>query len=208
MGYAAQAKHSPFGWDDVSWDQDRIRVPSPKAEHHPGGECRWIPLFPQLRPILNSAWDEAQPGDEFVISRYRGLTVNLRTQIEKIINRAGLTPWPKLFHNLRATRETELALRLPIHIVCEWIGSSQAVVTKHYLQGTDEHFAEASKIAVGPTKVAQKSAQQHDAIRTDQQTEKTACKKSRKKSESLRSRATLCRCIQCSLLDSNQQPTD
>jgi integrase len=169
-------------WDDVKWDQDRIRVPSPKTEHHPGGECRWIPMFPELRPILNAAWDEAKPGDEFVISRYRGLTVNLRTQLEKIINRAGLTPWPKLFHNLRATRETELAQQFPIHVVCEWIGNSQAVATKHYLQVTDEHFAEAAKVGAGPTKVAQNPAQQaHAATRTDQQAEKTADRKARKK---------------------------
>ncbi len=40
---------------------------------------------------------------------------------------------------------TELAERFPIHVDCEWIGNSQAVATKHYLQTTDEHFAKAIK---------------------------------------------------------------
>jgi hypothetical protein len=34
---------------------------------------------------------------------------NLRTQFERIVKRTGLTPWPKLFHAMRASRETELA---------------------------------------------------------------------------------------------------
>ena len=35
-----------------------------------------------------------------------------------------------------------------MHVVCEWIGNSQAVAAKHYLQVTDEHFLQASKEAV------------------------------------------------------------
>jgi hypothetical protein len=62
-----------------------------------------------LRPYLEAAWDEAALGTEFVITRYRDTNSNLRTHLERIIELAGLTPWPKLFQNLRATRETELA---------------------------------------------------------------------------------------------------
>ena len=48
--------------------------------------------------------------------------------------------WPKLFQNLRSTRETELAEELPMHVVCSWIGNSKAVAAKHSLQTTDDHF--------------------------------------------------------------------
>ncbi len=41
-------------WQDVDWEAERIRVPSPKTEHHPGKESRAIPLFPELRPYLVS----------------------------------------------------------------------------------------------------------------------------------------------------------
>lgn len=54
-----------------------------------------------------------------------------------------MTPWPKLFQNLRSTRETELAETFPLHVVCSWIGNTQSVVAKHYLQVTDEHFKKA-----------------------------------------------------------------
>jgi hypothetical protein len=83
-----------------------------------------------------------------IITRYRGDDTNLRTQLQKIIKRAGLTPWPKLWQNLRSTRQTELAETYPMHVVCQWIGNSQAVAAKHYLQVTDEHYLQASKEAV------------------------------------------------------------
>ena len=51
--------------------------------------------------------------------------------------------WPKLFQNLRSTRETELAEQYPIHVICAWIGNSPAVAAKHYLQVTEDHFKKA-----------------------------------------------------------------
>jgi hypothetical protein len=40
-----------------------------------------------------------------------------------------------------------LAEEFPIHVVCDWIGNTQAVATKHYLQTTDEHFTRATEKA-------------------------------------------------------------
>src|SRR5262249_52977110 len=60
--------------------------------------------------------------------------------LARIIRRAGLTPWPKLCNNLRASRETELAEQFPMHVVCAWIGNTERVAAKHYLQVTEEHF--------------------------------------------------------------------
>ncbi len=76
-------------------------------------------------------------------TRYRDRNANLRTQFLRIIKRAGPSAWPKLFHNLRASRQTELTARFPLHVVCEWIGNSAAIASKHYLQVTEDHFAEA-----------------------------------------------------------------
>ena len=56
---------------------------------------------------------------------------------------SALKAWPKLFQNLRATRETELAETFPLHVVCAWLGNSRPVAIKHYLQVTDEHFRKA-----------------------------------------------------------------
>ena len=102
-----------------------------------------MPLFPELRPHLEAAWDPAAEGAEFVIVRHRDSNVNLRTQRLRIIAKAGLTAWPKLFQNLRSTRETELAETYPLHVVVSWLGNSQLIAAKHYLQVTDDHFAQA-----------------------------------------------------------------
>tara|TARA_R110002072_G_scaffold273413_2_gene434338 strand:- start:82900 stop:83307 length:408 start_codon:yes stop_codon:yes gene_type:complete len=73
----------------------------------------------------------------------KGLPTNLEPQFGKIIKRAGLKPWPKVFHNLRASRETELADEYLIQVVCDWIGNSPQVASCHYLQTTEEHFKKA-----------------------------------------------------------------
>jgi len=56
----------------------------------------------------------------------------------------GPEPWPKLFQNLRSTRETEPTEKWPEHVVCVWIGNSRSVAREHYLQVTDERFAQAT----------------------------------------------------------------
>ncbi len=127
-------------WQDVDWARSRITVHSPKTEHHAGHESREIPIFPELRPYLEAARDQAEPGAVHPVVSYRDATQNLRTQFERIIKRAGLKPWPKLFQNLRSSRETELAEKFPIQVVTSWIGNSEAVAKKHYLQVTDAHF--------------------------------------------------------------------
>ena len=162
-GLRCPSEHLQLKWGDVDWAKSRIVVHSPKTEHHPNGESRVIPIFPELRPYLVEVFDQAvlEGGDvrnQSVITRYRERNCNLRTQLERIIGRAGLEPWPKLFQNLRSTRETELAEDWPIHVVCAWIGNSQAVAKKHYLQVTEDHLAKAARQP--DQEAAQKQAQQ------------------------------------------------
>jgi hypothetical protein len=55
-------------------------------------------------------------------------------------------PWPRLFHNLRASRQTELMQNLPIHVVCEWLGNSRLIAQEHYLRVTETDFEAATRI--------------------------------------------------------------
>src|SRR5207247_9674305 len=91
-------------------------------------------------PHLEEALQAAEPGTVHVITRYRDATANLRTELERIIKRAGLEWWDRVWHNLRASRQNELAAVYPIHIVCRWIGNSALIANKHYLSGTDDYF--------------------------------------------------------------------
>ena len=142
-GLRCPSEHLALRLTDIDWEHSRLRVPSPKTEHHAGGESRLIPIFPELRPYLEEIWEAAQPGQEYAITRYRDSNSNLRTQLQRIIRRAGVDEWEKPFQNMRSTRETELAESFPIHVVCRWIGNSQPVASRHYLQLTDEHFQRA-----------------------------------------------------------------
>jgi hypothetical protein len=72
-------------------------------------------------------------------------------------------PWPKLFHNLRASAQTDLAQRFPLHVVCAWIGNTAAIARDHYLQVTDDHF----RAALEPPCSALQNPTQLSAARSD-----------------------------------------
>ncbi|NOY41263.1 MAG: site-specific integrase [Planctomycetes bacterium] len=143
-GLRCPSEHLALRWGDIDWENGRINVPSPKTEHLPSGAYRTIPLFAELRPLLEEAFDQAEQGSLYVINRYRGRNQNLRTQFQRILRRAGIPAWERLFHNMRASRETELTEDYPLHVVCSWIGNTAAIAAKHYLQVTDAHFAKAA----------------------------------------------------------------
>lgn len=127
-------------WEDIDCANQRMHVRSPKTEHHAGRESRLTPIFPELLPYLEEAFELAEDGAGFVITRYRSQDANLRTQLHKIIRRAGLQPWGKPWQNLRNTRETELVERFPVHVAAARLGNTEAVATKQYLQVTEHHF--------------------------------------------------------------------
>jgi integrase len=156
-------------WQDVNWETGRIAVQSPKTEHH-SKPTRIIPLFPELRPYLERSFELAPEGAVYVVAeRFRNAAVrtgqwcstNLRTTFEKIITRAGLDPWPRLFHNLRASRETELVREHPVQVVTSWLGNTPNIALKHYLMVRDSDFEKAVQGA--PEKTAQKTTQQAHA---------------------------------------------
>ncbi len=133
-------------WSDVDLPGGKMTINASKTEHHASGGVRVCPIFPELRPYLETAWDAAPdgPGSEFVVNRYRRPNQNLRETFLKILARAGVTPWPRLFQNLRASRETELMARYPTKDVAAWLGNSVPVAMRHYAMATDESFQAAA----------------------------------------------------------------
>lgn len=158
-------------WADVDWERQRITVPVPKLQHLPGRGHRIIPMFPEVRPWLERAFDEAPEGSVYVVPekyRRRAMTAagwancNLRTTLEKVIRRAGVEPWPRLWHSMRASSETDLAGRFPLPVVAKWLGNTAAIAMKHYVDVTDADFKRA---IVPDEKAAHKAAQQSFARR-------------------------------------------
>jgi integrase len=140
----------PFSlrWSDILWDEGKMIIDSPKTG------LRVMPLFPRVRVALDEAWEFAEPGAVYVIpEKYRlqargplGFrNVNLRNGLLAIIRKAGETPWPRVWHNLRASCETDLINRYPLPIVARWLGNSSAIAYKHYVEITDSHFRAATQ---------------------------------------------------------------
>jgi len=126
----------PFAleWSHIDWQRLRITVPAVKTK------LRELPLFPELVPYLK-ALHESGVQNLFVFPRLRQFTdANLRKQMSRLIRRSGMTVWPKLFQNIRSSRQTELEERFPRKTVCAWMGNSETVADQHYLQVLDEHF--------------------------------------------------------------------
>ncbi len=140
-------------WGDIVWDKGRMTVRSPKTAGHEGHAVRVVPIAPELRPILQNLFDQAEPGTEAVIPRLRDPGVNLRTQFERIIAKAGEKPWPRLFHNMWASCATDWVERFPAHVVAGWLGHSPMIAAQHYLQTRDAHFDLAAGLG-GPSKAA------------------------------------------------------
>jgi len=141
-------------WNQIDWERDRMLVPEPKVEHQEGRGLRTCPLFPELRKILEDAFEIYGGESEYVVDMpaYRAAAqgkdgwqnANLRTQFLKLIAKAGLEPWPRLFHSMRASRQTELEGCFPSHVVCSWIGNSVAIAKASYLLITEDHYKQAA----------------------------------------------------------------
>ena len=139
-------------WGDVDWERGRLSVPSPKTEHS-GKTHRVIPLFPLLRPYLEAAFEQAAEGSVFIIPeeyqrRARGKRgwggANLRTTLTKIIRRAGAEPWPRVWHSLRASCESDLAASFPLALVTKWLGNTPSVALRHYIDPTETAYVSAA----------------------------------------------------------------
>lgn len=133
-------------WADFNLATNQITVRSPKTAHHEGKAVRTIPYFYELESLVTEAFmqaDESRNGSIFAKCKDEG--AQSRGQLGRIIHHAGLAPYPKAFHNLRATRQTELAGIWSIHKVCEWMGNSLAVAQEHYLQITQDDYDQAAR---------------------------------------------------------------
>ena len=144
-------------WEDIDWEMNRMSIPEPKVEHHEGRGIRSCPIFPELRPILDEAFEIFGDKSEYVVAapQYRAAAnaamgwknSNLRTEMTRLLRRAGVSGWPRLFHSMRASRQTELQREFPLHVVCSWLGNSPRIAQQSYLLVTEDDFVKAAGVA-------------------------------------------------------------
>ncbi len=126
-------------WNDVDWQNNAILIRSPKTEHCGKGE-RLVPLFEEVRLLLDRQFHESNSGDEltyiFPTLRHHAC---LSTTAKKYVRKAKLPVWSRFFTTLRANRETDLMDSHGIRKACAWIGNTPGVAMKNYAtqKGTD-----------------------------------------------------------------------
>ena len=99
--------------------------------------------------MFDQRFAEAAVGEMFVLPMLCDRSDAAFTKtIERAIIRAGLTPWPRLWHNLRACRQTDLTRKPGIGpaAVRYWMGNSKMVAERHYERVVADDWA----VAVGP----------------------------------------------------------
>ena len=126
-------------WRDVDFENQILKVRTHKTAY------RELPMFPEIAGHIADARDRAPEGASWVVPIHRhrsgrALYSAFRNRIERVQD---VTRWPKLFVNLRASRETELAEQFPMHVVTYWLGNSPTVAASHYLRVTRQHQSQA-----------------------------------------------------------------
>ncbi len=69
--------------------------------------------------------------------------------MRRTVKRAKVAIWPKLWQNLRASRESELLRMHDIKDVCNWLGNTPATVFKHYLRTNNDALRKATRPVAG-----------------------------------------------------------
>jgi integrase len=136
-------------WADIDWERGRFTVTSSKGARHSKG-TRVVPLFPSVRLELEGLRHESSKGGkgsatDFVITRFRRRDQNLRTQLAKFFQRAGMEEIPKVFNNFRASARADLLRQgYTKEILNDWLGHGSAVAERHYSRITEDDINKAA----------------------------------------------------------------
>jgi len=132
-------------WSDVDLAPDKLQltVRSIKTERYAGREQRIVPIVPELRPILDRYAKSVQSKEGLLFPDLPS-AVNVRQRFQRMLAKAGVKAWPKLFQNLRASFATDMVERFPTHTVASWCGHSVTIQQKAYMIARDSHFKAAT----------------------------------------------------------------
>lgn len=130
-------------WSDVSWEHPAaLRVESPKTKRS-GKESRVVPISPRLQAVMLEAYSRSREADGFILPTLRTHT-NPGMRLARAIKAAKVKPWPRPFHTLRASCETDWYGAEGIAAAAAYAGNSPRVATAHYIRPTDASFRRAA----------------------------------------------------------------
>lgn len=121
-------------WSDIEFDENRIRIDSPKTG------LRYCPLWMEIRQQLSGRSDA---NDGHLIGRYH--TSQIGTLLRKRTINAGLKPWPRTMDTLRTTRRNELETQgYRSTAINHWVGHSQQTADRSYSRVTTADWNQAN----------------------------------------------------------------
>lgn len=125
-------------WADVNFEDNKIHLCSSKTKKQGKGE-RFVPINVRLASLLTKALSAAPERSQKVVLGIDDST-NMRTQIERFCEAAGVSPWPKALQNLRLSCETDWMVSDGVALACKWSGNTPEVAMRHYHLVRDEDF--------------------------------------------------------------------
>lgn len=129
-----------LSWRDINLATGVFMVTAPKTKRQ-----RRVKLFPRLLKELEDHREITGEASEYVIDKrqYRSRDANLRTQLARILNDAGIPTFPRPFDNFRASASTDLATIYPIKTAADWLGHSVQTALKYYHMSRDRDLTPA-----------------------------------------------------------------
>ena len=145
-------------WSDIDWENSRFTVRQKKLEHHPGRATRTVPIFAELRPHLERAFRERAADAVYVLPRVRA-TTELSTHAKRLVTKAGVKLWPKLFVNMRGSCSDDLERRgVTEKAINAWIGNTSRIRQRHCHAVRAEDWAAVTGVAGNPAPIPAPSA--------------------------------------------------
>jgi integrase len=140
LGLRIPSEFKPLQWDWIDWENGHLKVMAPKTKRFAHKKWRYPPLFPQVRDLLWDSFEAAPTGSIYMMTSRTITATAWRNRLERLCKKTGIESWPKIWQNMRSTRETELIDEgFPIQAVTAWIGNSPDVAIQNYLQITKDH---------------------------------------------------------------------
>ena len=128
-------------WNDIDWEKNKILIRSPKTEHHETGDSRMVPLFAELKALLDTAYF-SDSESEYILPTIR-LNSNPATYAKKLVENAKESVWSNFFNSLRASTETDLMDEYGLRKACQWSGNSASTAMRNYALVRKEDFVDA-----------------------------------------------------------------
>lgn len=105
----------------------------------PAGECDAPP------GRVGSHLTSADTGGEWVPFAESGRREQADAVRKDYPRRAGVEPWSRAWHSLRASCESDLAQSFPLATVTKWLGNTPSVALRHYVDATETAFEKAKQ---------------------------------------------------------------